>query len=491
LRYFNKAYNEAIKNNEPLQKANALHSLGICSYGTSLSVGLQFANKAMVAYQLLEAPYLAEAKIGRSKCLQLMSTIKSRQGEHKEALALSKKALQNVDFTIDSLGTLILIYTTIGKYYLLFNKQDSAAYYLLEAYKEAKQTNNIIYLPTTLLNLALLEGTGQAMAKTYIDRAISISEATQNVQAQVQCYLKLADWQLRYDANAVKALQSLNSAYTLASTLTDKWFLIESIKRLITIKKKSNQFKEALILQEQKNIIEDSIYSWEKQKNTATIEVQMAIAEKDNQLLILKKENSINTLYNILLLLGSCSLILLLIGVYIYFLRINKKNKALHESKEKIWELEKVQKLNNEKLLQNEIGFKENELTALTLQMVQKNELLGELKMIIEENQNKDIHKNISKLISSGFNHNKEWENFNAHFESVNKNFNSKILSIYNDISPNDLKLCALIKLNLSIKEMASILNISADSVKTARYRLRKKLNLQTEDNLTTFMMNI
>ena len=84
-----------------------------------------------------------------------------------------------------------------------------------------------------------------------------------------------------------------------------------------------------------------------------------------------------------------------------------------------------------------------------------------------------------------------EWTDFNAHFESINATFYNRIKQEYPDISPNDLKLCALIKLNLSIKEMSAILNISPNSVKTARYRLRKKLRLNTEDNLTEFILSL
>lgn len=76
-------------------------------------------------------------------------------------------------------------------------------------------------------------------------------------------------------------------------------------------------------------------------------------------------------------------------------------------------------------------------------------------------------------------------------FESINKNFYAKIKAAFPEVSANDLKICALIKLNLSIKEMAGILNISPDSVKTARYRLRKKLQLVTEENLAEFIKNI
>ena len=97
----------------------------------------------------------------------------------------------------------------------------------------------------------------------------------------------------------------------------------------------------------------------------------------------------------------------------------------------------------------------------------------------------------MNRIIQKGQIQERDWSDFNTYFESINKNFYSRLKSISPDISANDLKLCAMIKMNLSIKEMAGILNISPDSVKTARYRLRKKLQLLTEDNLNDFILNL
>jgi DNA-binding CsgD family transcriptional regulator len=94
-------------------------------------------------------------------------------------------------------------------------------------------------------------------------------------------------------------------------------------------------------------------------------------------------------------------------------------------------------------------------------------------------------------MVNRHFEQNNSWDDFNLYFESINKNFYTRLKQLYPEISANDLKVCALIKLNLSIKEMASILNISPDSVKTARYRLRKKLQLAADENLTSFILSV
>ncbi|MGK4566280.1 helix-turn-helix transcriptional regulator [Flavobacterium sp. 3HN19-14] len=129
-------------------------------------------------------------------------------------------------------------------------------------------------------------------------------------------------------------------------------------------------------------------------------------------------------------------------------------------------------------------------MSAIAFQMLQKNELLEEIKEIIHGKENIP-EEQLSKIINSHLISDSNWNDFDKYFESINKNFYTKLKQNYPEISANDLKMCALIKLNLSIKEMASILNISPDSVKTARYRLRKKLRLNNEDNLTDFILSI
>ena len=82
----------------------------------------------------------------------------------------------------------------------------------------------------------------------------------------------------------------------------------------------------------------------------------------------------------------------------------------------------------------------------------------------------------------------KDWEMFKMYFEEVNKNFYTNLRKISNELTPGDLKLAALVKLNLNIKEAAAVLNISPESLRKARYRLRKKLHLKYGDNLSEFL---
>lgn len=83
------------------------------------------------------------------------------------------------------------------------------------------------------------------------------------------------------------------------------------------------------------------------------------------------------------------------------------------------------------------------------------------------------------------------WEQFNIAFHNVKPNFNKNLLLKYPDLTPSEVKLCGLISLGMSIKDISSLLNQSPDGIKVSRSRLRKKLCLETEQNLETFLAKI
>ncbi|MEL6194490.1 MAG: tetratricopeptide repeat protein, partial [Bacteroidota bacterium] len=97
--------------------------------------------------------------------------------------------------------------------------------------------------------------------------------------------------------------------------------------------------------------------------------------------------------------------------------------------------------------------------------------------------------RELKKIVRSiSVSNDQNWKEFRTRFVSVNKGFYDKMQARFPALSQRDLKLCALIKLNFSCKEMAKLLGISVESAHTSRYRLRKKLNLTRDVNLTEFI---
>ena len=144
--------------------------------------------------------------------------------------------------------------------------------------------------------------------------------------------------------------------------------------------------------------------------------------------------------------------------------------------------------IQNEKLNQ-EIESKIRELAISTMSIIKKNELLAKIKKEIKKSVNLEEVNNAIDLIDTNLNNNKDWKFFKQAFNNADKDFLDKIKAAHPELTPNDLKFCAYLRLNLSSKEIAPLLNISTKSVETKRYRLRKRLKLNHNDSLVNYIL--
>jgi len=157
---------------------------------------------------------------------------------------------------------------------------------------------------------------------------------------------------------------------------------------------------------------------------------------------------------------------------------------------------EAINRLENEKL-EAEVRHKNQELASATLHIVQKSEILNAIKDELESLQHKAISdpklereiSHIIKMLEQDARTDADWEQFSHHFDQVHSDFLKRLGEQHAHLSPNDYKLCAYLRLNLSSKEIAALMNISLRGVESSRYRLRKRLGLDTEANLTDFLM--
>ncbi len=147
-----------------------------------------------------------------------------------------------------------------------------------------------------------------------------------------------------------------------------------------------------------------------------------------------------------------------------------------------------IMQIKNEKLNQD-IESKNRELAISTMSIIKRNEVLNSIKKELNKNKDSD-NKATIKLIDNNLNDTKDWLIFEQAFNNADKDFLDKIKRAYPDLTPNDLRFCAYLRLNLSSKEIAPLLNISIKSVETKRYRLRKKLGLEHDDGLVKHILN-
>lgn len=152
-------------------------------------------------------------------------------------------------------------------------------------------------------------------------------------------------------------------------------------------------------------------------------------------------------------------------------------------------------KMRNDKLRLS-IKLKNKELVNSTYETIHKNEILiqliNELKEIsnkVTSDENKHQLKMMLKRIRKEINNDKQWQIFETNFENVHEEFLKRIRMAHSDLSPRELKLCAYLRMNKSSKEISLLMNISVRGVEISRYRLRKKLDLNREVNLTEFIL--
>ncbi|MFT3843424.1 MAG: triple tyrosine motif-containing protein [Lacibacter sp.] len=168
----------------------------------------------------------------------------------------------------------------------------------------------------------------------------------------------------------------------------------------------------------------------------------------------------------------------------------------IHELERNKTESELVS-LRNDKL-ESEISFKNSELASSAMHLVKKGELIakikGDLSTVIKEIDNQHAISELKKLIKTlgdDDNMDNEWEKFTQHFDKVHSDFVTSLKEKHPAITGNEIKLCAYLRMNLSTKEIAQLMNISVRGVEISRYRLRKKLGIGSEVNLFDYMMNI
>lgn len=171
--------------------------------------------------------------------------------------------------------------------------------------------------------------------------------------------------------------------------------------------------------------------------------------------------------------------------------KLIEENNMLLEIKE-LENEQQIMQLKNEQLVQD-VDAKSKELAVSTMSLITKNELLSvikeDLKKSTEDKTNRSI-KSVISTINKNINEEDTWNVFKEAFDTADKDFLKKVKAAHSSLTPNDLRLCAYLRLNLSSKEIAPLLNISVRSVEIKRYRLRKKMELLHEQGLVEYILS-
>lgn len=443
------SYLEAIQHYN--QCSEIENSIDILDDISNIYLDLKMYPNAMKSLMLSRGYYLSNPEEYENQIVTNslnIGVVYGEQGELDSSLFFFKNALSDarkMDTTIIYGGIL----NNIGAIYSKLEKNDTAFKYYNEAFLLFQRIKNKKGMGISLGNMAYLD----QKAGKYADA--------------IQKYLK-----------SIEYIVEGNSPY----------HLLNIYQNLSDSYKNSGKYNEALVYNEKYLLLQDSIASSERVNSLMQTETQYKIAQKDNELkmleqqkLLIQQDNKIKEIRQYFLLGGLA--LFLFIGILVFRnMRFSIKNIRL---KQELLTKEKQQ-------LASDLKLKNKDLENYALRIVEKNEFLENLKKEIAalHGADEDIKRllNISNSIRNTLTIDSETLELENKINQVYHGFLNKLDDKLPLLTKTEKRLCTLMVLDLSSKDIASIMNITSESVKKGRYRLRKKLNLESEDDIATFL---
>lgn len=462
--------------------ASSYNNLGTYYYKIdSYDSAMQYYLRALKIYERLDN------QAGTAKCLNNVGGVLASQKNQEQALSYYFKAFV-INKQLNDSTEIAINLLNIGLMNEELSRLDSAKKYFDRTLEVCRaggiRTTEMIVL-TSLGDLLFYEKKYQQAIDYYNQSlALAIETDTRDRQAEVLVNMGRAYSMM---GDNVQAEKKFLRGLALAREIKALTFARKSYKGLYEMYENTNALEKAIAYHHLYSDLNDSIFNQEQSNGINELNIQYETARKEQQIKL--NEAQIETLHQQAkadelrgYLLGTGLIAVLLvggIGIFGYRQRLRR-----HQVERRI-EKESFEK---------ELSFKKKELATHTLHLVQKSELLESIRTKLEEvkkepNANPNAIARLIQIIRNDEQSEKDWANFQTYFEQVHEKFDIKLREHFNDLTNNEVRLAALLKMSLSTKEIATILNISPDSVNKARYRLRKKLNLSTEESLETFLL--
>lgn len=433
------------------QEGDALNGIGLIYYG------IQEYDKAL---EYLEKSITIRKEIrdirGIASSYNNISGVHKDMGNLVEAEVYTRNYL-NISVELNDYRGEAGAYSNLGSFLKRRGDLDSCEYFYQKSYDLFQSLNDgeNIALASFNLGFVKLEKDKPNAALPYFEKALELSKDRDQLDFQKHIY----------DGLAITYSEIGN--YQLAYAFHQKFIEVKDSLFHTDLASKIAYYEE----------------QYEAEKSAKEIAELRVNAVEDQQEIALVNRNR-----NIAWTVAGIGLIFVTLIFIMYRLR-----KKLHKQRELILVKEKneMEQLNQIKL--QEIEIKNRELTSLATHAVQKNELLNTLSEKIKrlENVNENGTRELESLIKNGINMDADWDTYQRHFLSVHPTFFGTLNNKHPKLSSNDLRVCAYMKMNLSTKEIATLMNITPKSVRMNRYRLKKKMNLSETEEIYTYLNRI
>jgi tetratricopeptide (TPR) repeat protein len=498
--YFKESLFQSINCKDSIGVVIALHNIGVVNfyrgdydkvaryYDRSLRLAETLKNKKFITVNLLNLGilYSAQKDFARAKrsiksallnyrivndvagiagTMAHLGTVYFNEGYMDSSLASHEKSLELYK-EVDNENGIAQCMSNIGDIYVHNGNFLKGKEYYLGSLELRKKNEDNYGLSISYMGLANANyGIGNSKdAQLYFDSALVVSESIGSVGRTAEIY------------ESMSAFQERQGNYRLA---------YESLRNYTAI-------RDTLFSREKIEVVRELEAKYQNEKTIKDLEIQKG------KVTILKRANGL-FIFSLIALAVIVVLIVLLgrtrrkriILSNQKNLEIAEKNRLLAESQQKTMEAElQRSKLEQEKMAA-ELQFKKKELTQLALHINQQNDFLESLKNNIKELSVTPEVKSLERELDAKLNLDKQREDFELNIDLINEDFYRKLSERFPLLSENEKKLCAMIRLNLSSKEIAAIQNISSKSVDMNRYRMRKKLNITGEEDLNKFLSEL
>ncbi|HAS40484.1 MAG TPA: hypothetical protein DCS93_08395 [Microscillaceae bacterium] len=548
LSYFKKALKLAKTQDSPHQ-IDVLNNLGI--FYTTHSLHVDALKQFQAALNIAQSRHLP---LGKARTYQFFSKFYLKRGNFKQALDYANKALKiarsqkdrfaeyqflgqkgrvlmwqgnlnallandqqmlDIAFALKDSSSITRSYNNMAGTYGELGKLNKSITLFTKSLHLSRQIADTAAIFATFHNLGRL----YSMTKDYTaalkihKQGIEYASAKQDsalVGVFMMSIAKLYHAKQKYPRAVTYAQQSipfLKTDFTIFNLGDCYKFLANTYDNL-------QQFGQAYQYQKLHTWTQDSLFKAQKAKTITKLEQNFQIKEQQKALEALRKEKALQeqcTSFQLKLrnyaLLG---LILLLFILILLYNRSRLRQRIMQQQSKLLLQensrhVEETRRLDAEKRLKQEenkrlllnLDYKNRELATTTMLIQQKNEVLQNIQsdLVDFENQlpkkwSKSIYQ-IQKTIQTNTNLEEDWERLQLHFNEVHPDFFNKLQTNFCTLSQNDLRLCAYIKINLSNKEIARLLNVEFRSIQMAKYRLKKKLDLSKDDDLNEFIQQL
>ncbi len=453
---------------------------------------LELFNKALKLMDSLKKEYPHKTLLQTAPIVPRanIASIFIQQGDYQKAILTFKLLIQNSGDYLSEYKKMY-IFNNIGVGYNYLSNYDSALYYYSKAFRLLDTNSDRKETAMLYTNIGEIYGkTGNyTKAIGYFNKSLKIKKEINDQYGYANVLFSLAELQYKMG----EYHKSTKSALATLDVCEQNHFLKEQRNTYELLAKNAEALSDisaAYDFYKKYKKINDSIFNAESRNKLLELETKYETREKDTEIKLLHQKRKTEKLLREFLIVGIV-IILFVAFLIVRFIVVKRKNEK------RIFAINKKLKDKENKELSLQIEFKSKQLTTHALNMMQKNKLLKNLISEIDDiikhakpEVKTELNK-IKRLIKQSVKNDKDWDAFKLYFEQINKGFFDKLISINQSLNIYDLRHCALIKLNLNIKETASVLNLSPNTVKSARYRLKKKLMLENNDDLYDFLRNL